>query len=496
MEYDFDIAVIGSGAGGATAADSLARAGKSVVVIERGRSSDEIISHRTEADVFLKKTPYDDRDVVVNGIDTRLMMGGVTGGGTAVFGGAMTRPLPDDFSPGKYYGDRIPRDIWEWPVQWNEYLPYLEKAERICQVSTPEALRHSESSSQTSPFLPMAKANQRILERSRSRGFHLERLPLAIDPAICLHCDQCAGFPCPTGARFSGHRLLKSCQREGFSVDLRVMTEAIRFVRSPHQSSVDHLELLDRRTGNRFAVRARRYILAAGAVSSPLLLLNSGATHPQTGRNYMFHLSPVVAGFFANRTEGDRTFVKQLCTYDFYFGTIDCPEKMGIVQSLPVPCPELRARQGLGVIPWRARNLIRSRMLPFAGIVEDLPRSENRVQAGSNGKAVLNHEFTDFDRRRGVALATAMKSMLRSGGALMCVGRNSSPREHIGHQCGTLRFGKSPSSAACDPSCRLFEFPDVFVADGSFFPTSLGVGPSLLIAANALRVADLLQKDL
>lgn len=62
--------------------------------------------------------------------------------------------------------------------------------------------------------------------------------------------------------------------------------------------------------------------------------------------------------------------------------------------------------------------------------------------------------------------------------------------DHVAHQCGTLRFGRNASHAVLDRDCRMFANPDVFAVDGSFLPTSLGIGPGLTIIANALRVAN------
>ena len=59
----------------------------------------------------------------------------------------------------------------------------------------------------------------------------------------------------------------------------------------------------------------------------------------------------------------------------------------------------------------------------------------------------------------------------------------------MAHQCGTLRFGNDPAHAVLDSDCRMYANPNVFAVDGSFLPTSLGVGPGLTIMANALRVA-------
>lgn len=127
-------------------------------------------------------------------------------------------------------------------------------------------------------------------------------------------------------------------------------------------------------------------------------------------------------------------------------------------------------------------------MLPLAGIVEDLPNPANRVVVEKNGAIGLKHEFSEFDRERGRALCREMRRILCSAGAIVRISRALSSREHVAHQCGTLRFGNDPKHAVVDAECRLFGHSNLFVVDGSVFPTSLGVGPTLTIVANALRV--------
>jgi choline dehydrogenase-like flavoprotein len=60
----------------------------------------------------------------------------------------------------------------------------------------------------------------------------------------------------------------------------------------------------------------------------------------------------------------------------------------------------------------------------------------------------------------------------------------------VSHQCGTVRFGRDPGSAALNEFCRTFDHRNLFVVDASFFPSSAAVNPALTIAAQALRVAD------
>ena len=139
-------------------------------------------------------------------------------------------------------------------------------------------------------------------------------------------------------------------------------------------------------------------------------------------------------------------------------------------------------------------RFLRARLLPLVGIVEDLPNAANRVTLGSDGAAQVHHSFSPYDRERGRRLARLMAGILKAAGALFCLTTVASD-EHVAHQCGTLRFGDDPAEAVLDRDCRLFARPDVFVVDGSFLPTSLGVGPALTIMANALRVARIVARE-
>ena len=58
------------------------------------------------------------------------------------------------------------------------------------------------------------------------------------------------------------------------------------------------------------------------------------------------------------------------------------------------------------------------------------------------------------------------------------------------HQCGTVVFGTDPHESVLDSYCRSHDVENLFVVDGSFFPSSAAVNPALTIAAQALRVAD------
>ena len=156
MQYDYDVIVVGGGAGGATFAYACARAGKSVLVLERGNRYTPTSPLHDEKAMLIDKRPYDDREVDVNGRAKRLYMGGVLGGGTSLYGGALVRPSEQDFQPGKYYGKRIPRAIWDWPISYADLEPYYTEAERLYGV----AGRGEED------FAPSAKTRRRLSGRA------------------------------------------------------------------------------------------------------------------------------------------------------------------------------------------------------------------------------------------------------------------------------------------------------------------------------------------
>jgi choline dehydrogenase-like flavoprotein len=497
MTYDCDILVIGSGAGGATCAYACARAGKRVVLVERGSPYVLPKPAHDERAMLIDKRPYDDREVLVNGRPLRVYIGGVLGGGTALYGAALLRPSREDFHPGKHYGDRIPRAIWDWPVGYDDLEPYYTEAERLYGVAGSCEESYGPLQKPASGFprapLPLHPINEKLMAANRARGLRPFRLPLAIDPGRCLRCAVCAGYICPTGARSSSAHLMERAAADGLALRVLVNVEAERFALTG-AGTVAGVVVRNRATGEYSVLRAGRYILAAGALGSPAFLLRSGVDGPLVGRHYMMHLAPVVVGVFPKRTGAEEAFVKQVGFADYYFGAKGYAHKMGLVQSLPIPGP-LFAAKVAPFLPKRIVQTLRRRSLPLVGIVEDLPDPANRVRCGPDGRPHLRHRFGPYDRERARRLARLMAGILRRAGARLCLSRRFGSDEHVAHQCGTLRFGTDPGHAVLGPDCRMFRHRNVFVADGSFFPTSLGVGPALTIMANALRVAEVVARE-
>ena len=64
------------------------------------------------------------------------------------------------------------------------------------------------------------------------------------------------------------------------------------------------------------------------------------------------------------------------------------------------------------------------------------------------------------------------------------------PLAGVAHQNGTLRFGDDPRTSVLDRNCKTHDLDNLYVVDGSFFPSSAAVNPALTIMANALRVGE------
>jgi catechol 2,3-dioxygenase-like lactoylglutathione lyase family enzyme len=125
---------------------------------------------------------------------------------------------------------------------------------------------------------------------------------------------------------------------------------------------------------------------------------------------------------------------------------------------------------------------------------EDLPDPENRVTLDRDGQIVLRYTPNNGEGHK--RLIRKLEYLLQHlDGHMHLVPRNlfvgnRIPLAGVAHQNGTIRFGRDPKSSALDVNCRAHEVDNLYVVDGSFFPSSGAVNPALTIMANALRVGD------
>jgi choline dehydrogenase-like flavoprotein len=448
--------------------------------------------------MLIERVAADDRRVrLENGRVVRPLVGGVPGGGTTLYGAALMRPSRDDFEPGRFYGERIPRAIWQWPFAYEDLAPYYERAEDLFGVRGDHDGPAPHLERRPRPYVARTPSldpfNERLERRLRGQGTRPFRLPLAIDFDRCRRCATCPGYICPTGARTSTDTSLLRPRAEKQQLDYRDGLEAIRLER--RGSRILSLVVRDRRTGRIEHLTSEHYLLAGGALGTPILLERSGLgdDSDQRGRNHMCHLGAIAVSVFARSIGADTRYLKRLGLSDFYLGTPDLAEKMGSAQSVPIPGPLSVSKQLPVPLPATLGRRLQARSLLLAGLIEDLPRSTNRVRADGAHGMRLHRRFDPYDVTRARSLAKALARLMRRAGAAVVIPHVAKGDvTHLAHQVGTCRAGGDPKTSVVDGHGRLHGRDDVWIVDGSILPTSLGVGPALTIAAHALRVADTL----
>jgi choline dehydrogenase-like flavoprotein len=486
----YDAVVIGTGAGGGTAGYKLASMGKRVLFVERGPLFDDEGLFQDEQAMQIEKRASDDRPFDFDGLRARAFIGGVAGGSTRLYGACLMRPGRIDFTPGRYYGRHLDRTLWDWPIAYEELAPFYTEAENIYRVAgnSDQAYPHlmPRTTAYPAEALPLHPTNAALKATFENAGLRPFTLPMGIDPAVCDRCPTCPGYICPSEARASS---LNRCIAPAVAQHDAVLLTATE-VTAVHTRGRRVVNIEVENHAGRRVIEADRFILAGGAIGSPAFLMQHRLTgdNDVIGRNYMFHLGVIFTALCAQRTGAGCEFVKQLGITDLYLSPGASPHKLGYIQQLPIP-GILTMRQQLPIpLPkWLLQQAL-TRNITFVGAVEDLPQPSNRV-AVANGRITIRHRYHPYDVHRARLMKQGfLPAMRRIPASLSAAMIARHEKLHVAHQVGTCRFGDDPATSALDKGCRLHHMDNLYVLDGSFMPTSLGVAPALTIMANALRV--------
>ena len=249
-------------------------------------------------------------------------------------------------------------------------------------------------------------------------------------------------------------------------------------------------------------------VVSGGAINSAALLLRSANDrHPRglangsdvVGRHYIGHINSVVMAL--SLCPNPTVFQKTLALNDFYLGSSDWPYPMGHISFVgKLDLDALRAGAP-AIAPGFTLEMMAKHSLDFWLTSEDLPDANNRVTLNRQGEIVLSYTPNNEEghERLKAELHQVMKKQQCSIHGTDChqglfnrnlyVGQKI-PLAGVAHQNGTIRFGHDPATSALDPNCKAHELDNLYVVDGSFFPSSGAVNPALTIIANALRVGD------
>lgn len=508
----YDYVIIGSGFGGSMTAKKLVEAGKSVLMIERGqwvKRGPENWGHKASIDLtphYDKSLPY---EVVKGGNKAQMGVYSCVGGPSVFYGGVSFRFREGDFSN--------PREIVgnsgaEWPITYDDLEPYYTEAENILGIAGEAGVDPTEphrSQDFPQPPAPLADISKKLKAGAEKQGLKPFSLPMAINHTkgdrTCQLCTTCDTFACAISAKNDlATVLIPQLQAKGMALmDNTIATKLVEV-----NGKIDHVTVFNKGTEEISTIQARHFIVAAGALGSPHLLLASGLDKSNpggdvVGRYLMRHVNSIIFGIYPGAADKQGRFHKEIAILDYYFGHKDIASpkgKLGSLQQISTPPAGLVENEVPGPLGKLAGKLVKP-LTGLLAIAEDQPQYENyiKIDPTKPGKyglpvAEVSHEYTDRDTEAVNALAKEAKKILKKAGALFYY------THHIrtfSHSAGTVRMGTDPSTSALDKYCNYRGINNLSVVDASFMPTSAAVNPSLTISANALRVGDhLLQKDL
>ncbi len=487
-----DIVVIGSGMGGATTALALAERGADVLILERGDRLPREPANWSARAVFTERR-YRPDERWLDGAGTSFAPGVhyVVGGNTKVYGASLPRLREQDFGAIEHREGTSPA----WPFDYAALEPYYGQAEALYRVHGTPGEDPTEPWRST-PFPYPALAHEPYIadlaHRLRAQGVTPSANAMGVDlrpGGRCVRCATCDGFPCPLGAKSDAETCaLEPALRTG-NARLKTRVRARRIATDAIGRCVTHV-LADGEEGP-VRVTGGRFVLAAGAVNSAALLLASAdEKHPrglangsdQVGRNFMMHNNAHVVAVDLDR-RNDVTFQKTLSVNDWYLDGGDgyplgAMQLIGKVQGTMMKLEAPR-------VPRALLDQVASRSVAWLVMAEDLPHSDNRVIVDSAGR------ITTVRNARGAATHRALhkrSTQLLRGAGYDAVLTQWFDISMNSHQCGTVRAGSDPATSVLDPWCKAHELENLWVIDGSFFPSSAAMNPALTIAAQALRV--------
>jgi choline dehydrogenase-like flavoprotein len=488
-----DIVVIGTGMGGSTAAWALRDAGADVLLIERGDFLPREDQNWSAPDVFLAgryKNAEDWYDAAT-GAPFKPGVHYYVGGNTKVFGASLPRFRAEDFAAIQHAEGISPA----WAFGYADIEPFYGLAEQMLGVhGTPgeDPTEPRRSTPYPHPALEHEPSVQALADSMRQAGLHPFRMPMGVDygPAgTCIRCGTCDGFPCKIGAKSDGETRGVRPALSGGNVKLLVNAKVTRLLTDSSGRAVTSA-VADTPAGT-VTVTATHFILAAGAVNSTVLLLQSASTrHPdglgtssgQLGRNYMVHNSTFLVGLDPRRRNKVR-FQKTLGLNDWY---LESPEgyPLGNIQMLG-------KLQGAMMKP--ARPLIPRPLLDLAGrhtidvylTTEDLPDPGNRVTVDAKGRISVHWEPNNLSPHQ--TLLKNARRLLRDAGYPVTIAERMSI-ETNSHMCGTAKMGDDPLGSVLDPGGKAHDLTNLWLTDSSGFGSSAALNPGLTIAANTLRV--------
>jgi choline dehydrogenase-like flavoprotein len=510
----YDVVIIGTGAGGGTLANVLAKAGKRILLLERGDYLPREKENWDPEEVFVKGR-YISRDTWYDsdGSPFQPQVHYFVGGATKMYGAALYRLRPEDFGEIKHADGPSPA----WPLGYDDFEPWYSEAEWLYQVHGSHGGDPTEGHwSRQYPWPPVSHEPriQQIADDLSKAGYHPFPAPCGVlldeanrPKSNCIRCNTCDGFPCLVHAKSDAEVLAVRPILDLPNVTLLVDAEAERLETDPSGRTVTRV--IVNRNGTAEAYEGDIVVVSAGAANSARILLRSANdAHPaglangsdQLGRNYMFHNSRAVVAI--DKEPNDTVFQKTLGLNDFYFAGDGRPWPLGNIQM--VGKSNAAAMRGeepklTALAPTFSLDEVASHAVDFWLTTEDVPKPGNRVTVDDGGNVHLAYRPTNEAEADG--LYGELRTIMNRIGiaAHHVLDKNfylsmNIPVAGVAHQAGTCRFGTDPRTSVLDVNCKAHELDNLYVVDSSFMPSIGAVNPALTVMANAIRVGDHLKQ--
>jgi choline dehydrogenase-like flavoprotein len=471
MAAQYDVIVIGSGAGGASVAYKLANAGKRVLLIEKGPFLPRNASTLDVKQVFVDGV-FKNHVVWLDGEGREFVPGEFynVGGKTKWYGAALFRFRPVEFEAEADYG------LLGWPFGYETLKPYYDEATELLEITT----------FKNEPEL------QALLDKitTADPGWKLEPLPLGLSHEILSNPEEAKhfdGFASPSGYKSDSERNLIDHIRDKPNFTLLAGDPVAELIAAPG----DPRTIMGVKCADGSTYEADAIVLAAGAMTSPRILQDhlhaSGLTLPcgdLVGANFKMHINSAVLGFSPFKDHDVLRKTAVLYNDKFPHSSMQC---LGWIDG------EILATQAPPEMPGFLDKILGKRAIGFWATTEDASSPQNRIiSGGARGKPIMDYSLDRIEKAKKEHEALIDAWIERLLGAGLIGFDKYMGMAGTAHALGSLVTGGDPKTSVVDPNGKVHGMERLYVGDGSPLPRASRVNPSLTIYAWGLRLGDYL----